>query len=324
MKETASPQKSKKVLREEIFENDQLRLKVVPALGGKITELLNKQTGTQFIRTGNLPLSEMKYPEYGDSFLPPYAFGFDECFPSVAPDKIRDNGSKKNIPDHGELWTHPWKLTRKPEKLVLTIRGKSLNYRLRKEITLHKNQVEFAYRLKNTGDESFDYLWSAHPLLGVQAGDEILLPAGTQTVRVHYTTDKRINDGAIASWPALINNEDNYNGVKEKSADFAAKLFVEHPETGKAALYRKQLDESLQVEFDTECIPHLGLWLCYGGWPEDERYSADYTIALEPTTAATDVLSEARARKQSIYLAPGEVKTWKITFSAINGKPIDF
>lgn len=323
LKETASTKKSKPALREEIFENEWLRLKVVPTLGGKITELLNKQTGTQFLRPGSQPLHTLERPEYGEVFLPPYAFGFDECFPSVAPDRNQKNGAVPEIPDHGELWTRPWKLERQFDKLVLTIGGERLDYSFRKEITLYKNRVEFGYRLENTGDETFDYMWSAHPLLNVEAGDEILLPAGTQNVRVHSATDVQLGDVATAPWPALMEGYGGADKVKEKSAGFAAKLFVEHPEKGKAALYRRHKDESLVVEFDTESIPYLGLWLCYGGWPEDKK-PADYSIAFEPTTAATDVLSEARQKNQSVYLKPGDVKTWKIAFTVIKGKPMIF
>ncbi|SMO50044.1 DUF5107 domain-containing protein [Gracilimonas mengyeensis] len=324
LEETASKRKTKKAIREVTFENKYIKLTVVPEMGGKITELLNKQSGTQFIRPGNVPLDDIDLPKYAEAFLPPYAYGFDECFPSIGADIYESNGTTRNIPDHGELWTQAWRADIQPDKLVLDISGKAMKYNFRKEISLHKNQVEFKYRLQNTGDEAFDYLWSAHPLLSVEAGDEVLLPQKTRKVRIHAATDERLEDGETANWPELIPGSSSFDVVKEKSSGFASKLFVENPQSGKAALYRKRFDESLLIEFDTESVPHLGLWLCYGGWPDDDNYTADYSIAFEPTTASTDVLSEARQLSQSVYIQPKEVKEWKVAFSLINAKPVDF
>ena len=64
------------------------------------------------------------------------------------------------------------------------------------------------------------------------------------------------------------------------------------------------------MSFDSAATPYLGLWICYGGWP-DRPGSKQMCVALEPATAPVDSL--AVTGPWSRTLAPGEWYTWPMT-----------
>ena len=74
-------------------------------------------------------------------------------------------------------------------------------------------------------------------------------------------------------------------------------------------LLRHSVGLRLRVEFDAEATPYLGLWLCYGGWPERPG-PTQVCVAMEPSTAPCDSL--AVTGPWSRTLAPGESFSWSM------------
>ena len=58
----------------------------------------------------------------------------------------------------------------------------------------------------------------------------------------------------------------------------------------------------INVQFDTAATPYLGLWICYGGWP-DRPGPKQTCVAMEPATAPVDSLAETGPWSRE--LAPG-------------------
>ena len=63
----------------------------------------------------------------------------------------------------------------------------------------------------------------------------------------------------------------------------------------------------IRLRFDTAATPYLGLWICYGGWPERPG-PKQICVAMEPATAPVDSL--AVTGPWSRVLAPGESFSW--------------
>jgi galactose mutarotase-like enzyme len=63
----------------------------------------------------------------------------------------------------------------------------------------------------------------------------------------------------------------------------------------------------VKFSFDPAATPYLGLWLCYGGWP-DKSGPKQMCVAMEPSTAPVDSL--AQTGDWSRILAPGESYRW--------------
>ncbi|MEX0723893.1 MAG: DUF5107 domain-containing protein [Gracilimonas sp.] len=320
MEETVIKEQARKEWQEVVLENEHLSISLLPKLGGKMTKLVNKQTGTQFLKGSENEENEIIQPSMGFDFKPPYAFGFDECFPTVAPSHYPFNERVIQWPDHGELWTQEWKYELAGKnRILLKATGVNLLYEFQKEIILNGNEIEISYNVKNNSYRPFDYIWSAHPLLEINEEDVLLLSDTINEVSVYYSSKENVNEGIKAAWPFLQGDDTNFSITQGSENDLAMKLFAENVNIGKAGLYRKKHDESILFEFDTEKIPHLGLWLCYGGWPENAK-KGSYTAALEPTTASFDKLSEAIDNGQNRSIEPGKSHSWDMSIRILNGK----
>lgn len=319
MEETDIKDQIKKEWKEVVLENEKLRVALLPELGGKMTVLENKLTGTQFLKEYVKQEGELKPPKVGFSFEPPYAYGFDECFPTVAPSNYLFNERVIHWPDHGELWTQEWDYELDENRIVLKTSGVNLLYEFTKEIILRDNQVVINYSVENRSYESFDYLWSSHPLLEIDEGDELLIHEKIKEVSVHESDEEGQVKKRKTGWPYLLGNETDFTVVQSQNSKHAMKLFAEQVEKGSAGLYRKRTDETILFEFDTEKIPHLGIWLCYGGWPEDAE-TGSYTVALEPATASFDKLSDAIGNGENKVIGPGEYHSWNMTLKILSGK----
>ena len=73
------------------------------------------------------------------------------------------------------------------------------------------------------------------------------------------------------------------------------------------ALERKSAGLRIRVRFDSAATPYLGLWICYGGWPERPG-PKQVCVAMEPSTAPVDSL--AVKGRWSRELAAGESFSW--------------
>lgn len=303
---------------EVILENESLLVKVLPELGGKIVELVNKNSGTQFLKESNSKFRKITEPSAGFTFDERYAFGFDECFPTVGACHYPFNERMVQWPDHGEIWSQKCEIEQLENSIILTADGVNVLYEFKKEISLIGNELKIDYRLQNKTYRKFDYLWSAHPLLEIDEGDEILLPGEETMISIYGSNQESLNKLGGVSWPKLDQKND-FSKTLPRSKKLAIKLFAEHLKKGKAALYRKKRDESISFHFDLSTIPYLGIWMCYGGWPK-ESSEGDYTLGLEPTTATCDKLSEAIQKGQNMEIKPGETKAWGISLVISNGK----
>lgn len=307
---------SLKVVR---IENEFLQLTVLPAFGGKILELINKQTGTQFLYEPSEDPKSLRLPRYGEVFQPPYSFGFDECFPNITAESCHMNGHIAELPDHGEIWSRECDVHVSGDELILISRGVEINYQFVKRISLIQNRVKINYQLVNEGGFPFHYIWSTHPLLAVDEGDQLLLSEKSRDILLNWSSDEHLGkEGTTLSWPQINGNgESGLSFVKNIKKKTAAKLFADSG-TGRAGLYRKKSDETLMFHVDPGSIPYLGIWLCYGGWPEDSK-QGDFTVAIEPTLAEFDSLNRAKEKGQAPEIKPGETHSWQLEISIESG-----
>jgi galactose mutarotase-like enzyme len=72
-------------------------------------------------------------------------------------------------------------------------------------------------------------------------------------------------------------------------------------------LERPSAGVRIRVTFDTVATPYLGLWICYGGWPERPG-PKQMCVAMEPATAPVDSL--AIPGPWSRALEPGDCFSW--------------
>ncbi len=310
------------------LENDKIRVVFLPEIGGKMIELTLKETGRQYLLEPQNPEQFYKRAYYGANFEEYDTSGFDECFPTIEPSEHPQlaelrGGDNIIFPDHGELWALSWHHHIDGDQLILTANGIKFQYRFVKRIKLFDNHVLIDYHLKNYSDHPFKYIWSAHPLLKVEAGARLVLDKEIEKVFLNWASDAELGGfGDELSWPVIGsgNTMVDYSKVQTKEFGKALKCFTGSLNRGVAGIYHPDTDEHLLFHFDPAENPYLGIWLCYGGWPinNEEKH---LTVGLEPASGRPDSLKEAINRNEYAEILAGEEKKWSIKMTLMKGRP---
>lgn len=285
-----------------ILENASIRVEVVPALGGKIISLYSKRTSTEWLLPPLRPHAEAKTT---DGFEEWDGGGFDECLPTVA--------ATHTAPDHGEVWRHAWQEA--PAEGALLLRTTALAGALTFERRAHLDGASLVldYAVENRSQTPQSLIYCAHPLLRVEQGDRILLPAEVRYVAVEGSAGERLGRrGDRIAWPAPKAGED-LSVLGPPDGSQADKVFAGPMRDGWCALLRPSLDEGVEVTFSSDVLPYLGLWICRAAWP-DPGTKKQYTVAFEPTGSPHDSLADAEHTGMAWRLAPGERRDWRLRF----------
>ncbi len=287
---------------------------IVPQFGGKIASL--RVSGTELLQ---VPLAPMEPRTRTMSFDAGDASGWDECLPSVAQCAVSVAGGIAQIPDHGDLWRVAWQ-PHAVSASATTLRAEcfSLPLVLDRAASLEADgsdnwHLRLNYVVTNTGDTPVPWSWAAHPLFAVEPGDRILLPDSIHALRVEGSGGGRLgNAGNWVKWPIaelVGGGQTDLSVVQPPESEIGDKLFAGPlgSEQNWCALERPSAGVRIRVHFDPAATPYLGLWICYGGWP-DRPGPKQNCVALEPATAPVDSL--AQTGPWSRTLKPGETYSW--------------
>jgi galactose mutarotase-like enzyme len=301
---------------------------VLPWLGGKIASI---RIGDRELLQGPLAVYAPRTPTM--SFDAGDASGWDECLPSVAACRVQASTGTASIPDHGDLWRVPWRdssqfadcssqLAVRASDGSVTLRGECFSLPLTLERTVGLAETSTGWRLRldyvlrNTGGSAVPWSWAAHPLFVVEAGDRVLLPESIETLRLEGSGDGRLGrNGDIVGWPVAAladGGRTDLSLAQGADSGIGDKLFAGPLSDNEnwCALERPKAGVRIKVEFDAAVTPYLGLWICYGGWPEGPG-AKQMCVAMEPATAPVDSLAETGP--WSRVLAPGESCRWPMT-----------
>jgi hypothetical protein len=310
------------------IENTLIRADFLPELGGKMIRLEEKTSGHQWLLPPQSKGGLYRRASLGDNFEEYDTSGFDECFPTVEQCQIAslNNGNGKNtmeLPDHGEIWSRTWEYSLGGNELHLSIRGAGAKYLFSKIISLDENRIDLKYRVENLSDADIPYLWSAHPLLDVVPGSQIIVPDAVHRLLLNWSSDTSIGKfGDMIGWPRISSERGmvDYSIVQQKIFGRALKGFTDPLEEGYAGLFDVKNNQSILFEFDPKEIPYLGLWLCYGGWPTAVG-TKHLTVALEPCNGRPDSLSEAIVRGEYGVVRANAANEWNLDISLWTGFP---
>lgn len=336
------------------LENELMRVEVAPTLGGKIMRIESRRTGRQWLWANpHLPFRE---PAMGTDYDGQFdSGGWDEIFPTVAPcvaaglsrsescvtksnaNRERVRGAPNQTPtawgamtltDHGELWRRPWRVVvhqvnaRGAATLELALEDDAAPFAFRRTIELAPDRAELVmrYTLTNRSERPLPYLWVAHPLINIEPGMRIELPAGTQVRCVDCVTGDPPEGGQEFRWPMAESDGTAIDlsvvpaPTGSQLSGEAMKLFTEPLDEGWACVVAPDGREAFHFTFDPLDVPHVGLWLNYAGWSGagTEPY---FNLGLEPTTAACDSLAEAIDAGAVHVLQSRETARWSLTLS---------
>ena len=300
-----------------LLSSDSLQVETIPELGAKISSMKMMPSGAELLQQPLRPYAERSHTM---AFDESDASGFDECLPTVAGCEYPSAAGRVAVPDHGDFWRIPFSSEPVGNTLTLQATGFSLPLKFKKKLTLEKNELRIDYSVCNAGTTPTEFAWSAHPLFRVDAGDRVLLPPSSGKVTVEGSGKERLGKaGHEYSWP-LAKLDDGTTvdlsrcgGAGDETGD---KLYLPAPHEGWCAIERTHLKVRVEVRFDAEVTPYLGLWLCYGGWPLQQA-NRQQCVALEPCTAPVDSLAIAAENGKAKKLAPQAEFEWSISIRVL-------
>ena len=290
--------------------NETIRVVIVPELGGKIVSLVNLRSGRELLLQH--PDRPFRRASYADPFNDYDISGFDECLPTIAACSYPEPPlAGTDLPDHGEIWSLPWRSEVRGQDLVTEVSGVRLPFLLRRIAHLSGSIVELEYEITNTGDKQFKYLWSAHPLFAVERGTEIILPAQVADVLVDSSVHNHLAVGSANLWPqasTISGHTRVLNMITGPEANTADKVFTPRLSEGYCGLRFPHNNEAVFLRFDPQQVPFVGIWICQGGFPVDGP--PEFAVALEPCSGRPDSLVGAIASGECPELAARASHRW--------------
>jgi galactose mutarotase-like enzyme len=287
---------------------------ILPHLGGKIASILVEDR--ELLQS---PLAPYAPRTRSMSFDAGDASGWDECLPSVAACTVKTKAGMATIPDHGDLWRVEWKSR---DQRLSALRGDCFSLPLALERTIRLTEsaagwsLRLDYTLRNLGTFPVPWSWASHPLFAAEAGDRIVLPSSIETLRLEGSGGGRLGKcGDNVTWPVatLVDGSRSDLSVAQRpESAIGDKLFagpLGNTENW-CALERQKAGVRIRVGFDAAATPYLGLWICYGGWP-DRPGKKQSCVAMEPATAPVDSL--AKKGPWSRMLPAKESFSWTMT-----------
>lgn len=306
--------------------NGQISLVIIPDLGGKIASIRHIGSDREWLWTN--PYLSYDRPIYGASYVREYDFGgVDECFPTVAPAFYpAEPWSGTPVPVHGELWAQPWEVScseASEERVTLTLvcHGVRFPYRFERTITVERDRpsARLDYRVINLSPYAMPFLWSIHPLLPLEPGMRLTLPAGVSQIRIDFSTQDWLGKtGELHAWPVVTDSKGemiDLSKIPPPSIGRGVKLFtlpLQGREPVEAILADVDGVHSFRFRFLPQEVTHVGVWINCAGWtPLNEP--PYYNIALEPCIGASDLLTVAvdRWREHGI-LEPRQDRSWAL------------
>lgn len=278
------------------LENQKLRIKFHPHLGGKITSFFHKEKEFELAAQPGKPLTELPAP---DGNFAPYAFGMDDAFPNIDAESVQWKGRRIRYPDHGEIWMASFDVMDQSEDHAALAWNSPLGYRYEKTLRLADNALAIHYRITNESAEELPCIWTWHGLMRYEEEMEVILPPGTTHCRNVLTGPVLGEAGTV--YPA---EDPRFTGVPGAGM---SKFYAEPPvKQGSCGLRYPSRNVTCRMEYDVEKLPYFGFWVTAGG------FQGDYNCALEPTNGFYDSISGACLNGCLPVLQPGETMAFAI------------
>ena len=248
----------------------ELVVEVSPDRGGKITSLVHRASGREWLEEADAPL--VGPPDASVGFDEGDLCGWDEMMPTIDPCEV----DGEVAPDHGELWRHPWEVVEVDGSVAtLSARAPHWGLALTRTLRLERKSLRVDYHVVNAGPVDRPVLGAAHPLLRHRRGTRLSLEGDL----VALSDDGGVTE--LGPWPGPVAT------VDDLAEGQCAKCFVRmHGSTPSATLLDRD-GTWLSFTWAATDAPFLGVWL------DQSAYARHGVVALEPTNGAHDSLAVA-------------------------------
>lgn len=296
-------------LRALVLSTDELRVVILPELGGKIWQLTDTRSDRDFL--WHNPRIKPRQVPFGAVYDDVFFGGWDELFPNDMPEEIRGEA----YPDHGELWSSPWdwSVDRPGDDavgVVLTCRTPISGCLVRKTVVLRSGRraVEVRWQLVNDSRHALPYLWKQHVAVPLGQPARLDLPATTVLVDGFGKPRGRTPDGRYR-WPELVDGDGQAHDMRltlPPESDVAEFQYATELASGWCAVTYAD-GVGLGLAFDAEAFPSCWTFASYGGWRGLE------VLILEPCTGYPVSLAEGVAAGTHRTLQAGQTVQTTVT-----------
>ena len=292
-----------------------IELTLIPELGGKISSLRDARTDREWL--WRHPRYPYKRVPHGSSYIAEAdTGGWDECFPSVATCSYpSEPWQGVAIQDHGELWSQVPELEIEEHGESLRLRtcwpGIALPYTLTRTITLAANSsiIRSDYEVMNNADQPLHYVWCIHPLLAIEPGMELYLPASARFHVAGSIPQRWVAPEENLQYPFAASGL-KFPSLPETSAERAVKIWSDPLPSGEGWATLHGRDGEFRMRWDATLLPQIAVWMNFGAWAADGG-TAYYNLGLEPCIGAQDSLADAVTQYQLFAtLPPHDSKIW--------------
>lgn len=298
------------------LEGEAMAVTVVPQVGGRVVSLADRRTGREWLVQGDPPdFAELEAWAAEDAvFGGRESFGWDECLPTVTvcPDPT---DATATLRDHGDQWGRVAAGDVDRATGTLTTRWASPRWPmvLERRMSLATDAVlHVAYRLVSHADSALPILWSAHPVLALEAGTRVGLE-GVSAIRLVGVLGWSLEPGDAVPWPEPMGGVDlaTVRPIEERGA---VKLYA----ATTTASATTQDGARIVFRSDGDPVRTMGVWLDAGGWPP--HGAPVQQSALEPTSSGHDHVAAALADDEAWSLPPRGDLRWSIEVRLEDGR----
>ena len=292
-----------------------IELSIMPELGGKISSLRDVRTGREWL--WRHPRLAYKRVPHGSSYVTEAdTGGWDECFPSVAACEYPSAPWQGTaIQDHGDLWSQAaeFELEERTESVALRTRlqGQSLPYTFTRIVTLTANSARLCadYVVTSNSDQPVNFVWCIHPLLAIEPGMELRLPASARFNVAGSVPFGLLPTDLVLDYPFVAAGL-NLPSLPETCAGLAVKIWSDPLQTDAGWAALRAHDGELTMRWDVLRLPQVAVWMNFGAWAGDGG-APYYNLGLEPCIGAQDSLAEAVTQYNLFAsLPPRAEKSW--------------
>jgi galactose mutarotase-like enzyme len=296
---------------------EEVRLDVVPALGGTVTALDRCADGASLLwstpwglrHRGAIGLPGSSEAQMLDS----YPGGWQTLFPNGG-DTAVVQGAEWGFHGEARLTWLDWE--QQGDSLVLTGRLVRTPFLLTKTFTVVGGTVTLEERVRNDGDEALEVMWGSHLALGgdlVGPGTTIATSASTVHPDPRHSVGTGYDD--LMPWPRSHGPHSVVNLARLPGIDVAETRLSYLDDFTTPALTVLSPDRSLGVDLEwDEVWPYVWYNLEAGGRNGFPWYSRGYFLALTPSSSwpARGVHEVRRTSGTTVWVQPDEELTSRL------------
>jgi hypothetical protein len=295
-------------------ESDRLQALFLPERGANLASFIDKPTGRQILY--QRPGASYRVQPYNGIYTEAENAGMDDMFPTIDRCACLDDPWQGAIlPDHGEVWSLPWKVAQEEDAIVFSVHGVRLPYTLEKRVHFPApHLLRFDYCLTNHAPFAFDTLWAAHAMFNSEADAEILLPPGVNGITTTMSSTGALGQyGDSFAWPIATLPDGSQRDLRRLRAANTREVNKYYLRgalpAGWCAVKFPHSGYAIALSWPVERVPYLAVLPNEGGWDDTA------SLYFEPTTTTFDRPDLGRYHNQVARLDGYSTRRWHLTIA---------